>query len=148
MININNVITLSCEGEQWVQIPDYPYYFVSNMGRVYNAEKDHFVNGTFNEKGYHIVEFRNEQTPKGKHGKPARVARLVAAAFCKGYSRDKEIHHCNLCRSDDRAENLLPVTHEQHIAIHCAIDRFIKDLLETIACYKAITNSIESEVAA
>lgn len=136
------------EGEHWKQIPDYPKYFVSNMGRIYNAEKEHIVNGTYNEKGYHVVELRNEQTPKGKHGKPARVARLVAESFCKGYSDDIEVHHCNLCRSDDRAENLICVTPKQHKAIHEAIDRFLNDLLETIACYKAMSNEDESEVTA
>lgn len=143
MIDINNVMVLSYEGEQWKQIPDFPNYLISNMGRIYSGRLNRIDKGTYNEKGYHVIDLSYE-----KKRKKCRYCRLVAQAFCKGYSAEMEIHHCNLCRSDDRADNLLPVTHEQHKAIHEAIDRFLNDLLETIACYKALSNKDESEVTA
>ena len=146
MININNVIALSLDGEQWKQIPNCPNYLVSNMGRVYSGNKNRIKDGSYTESGYHVVELRSKFLPNGR--KNFRVSRLVAAAFCKGYSEGKEVHHCNLCRFDDRADNLICVTPEQHRAIHEALDCFLNDLLDAVACYKAISNEDESEVSA
>lgn len=138
-------MNISLEGEQWKQIPDFPNYLISNLGRIYGGRFNRIDYGSYNEKGYHVIELYSEKYPKGKK---LRFCRLVAQAFCKGYSDDKEVHHCNLYRADDRADNLICVTSAEHDAIHKAVDRFIIDLLDTIISYKSITNEGESEVTA
>ncbi|WP_295071277.1 NUMOD4 domain-containing protein [Ruminococcus sp.] len=143
MLDIKNVAAISLDGEQWKTIPCFPNYLISNMGRVYGGRYNRIVNGSYNEKGYRIIELYSDKFPKGKK---FRICRLVAEAFCKGCTPQMEIHHCNLCPCDDRAINLLPVTHEQHVAIHKAIDRLLSELLDMISHYK-VTDS-ESEVAA
>lgn len=139
MIDFNNVAALSLEGEKWAQIPNCPNYLVSNMGRVYSGNKKRVKDGSYTESGYHIVELRSEYLPNGR--KKFRISRLVAEAFCKGYSDDIEVHHCNFNKLDDTALNLMCVTHDQHVAIHNALKRYNKYLLFLIA-------AAESEVAA
>lgn len=104
------------DGEQWAFIPDYPNYFVSNMGRVYTGYENHILCGDYNKKGYHRVQL------KGVDGayKTFRVSHLVAAAFIPWYNpaKHKEIHHINNNEADDRLINLLPVTRLEHLFIH------------------------------
>ncbi len=143
-MNLIDLLKITQEGEQWGQVKDFQNYFVSSYGRVYGASKKHIEKGEYSKSGYRHVKLYSAEYPNGKR---IKVARLVAAAFCDGYSDEKEIHHCNLCPSDDSASNLLPVTHEQHIAIHKAINRFILALCDMVQEYEKTTND-ESEVAA
>lgn len=135
-MDINKVMTITQNGESWQTIPDFPNYLISNMGRLYSGRFNRVIQGELTPKGYKLYELYSDKHPKGKK---FRACRLVAAAFCKDYSEDKEIHHCNLCRSDDRADNLMCVTPNEHDAIHKAIKRFIN---------ANVINSDESEVAA
>lgn len=106
------------EGEQWAFIPDYPNYFVSDAGRVYNGTTGKIVEGTHNAKGYRIVELRNEASQHKRHGKLVRVSHLVAEAFDENYRKGMIVHHVNCNNSDDRAINLMSVTVLQHLFIH------------------------------
>ncbi|MBO4534126.1 MAG: HNH endonuclease [Treponema sp.] len=124
-ITILNSVTLS--GEVWRQIPNYPNYLISNMGRLYSGFDNQIRKGSY-KKGYHIYELFNEQNKGKRHGKRIRAARLVAAAFCKNYAKDKHIHHINRNRTDDRAINLLPVTAAEHRAIHVLYDILAKNI--------------------
>lgn len=137
MININNVFTLSFEGEEWKQIPDFPNYLISNTGRLYSGRFNRVIHGELTPKGYRLFELYSDKYPKGKK---FRACRLVARAFCKGYAPNMEVHHCNFNRLDDNAYNLMWVTHEQHVAIHDALKRYNKYLLFLIA-------TAESEVS-
>ena len=130
MIDINNVMALSYEGEQWKQIPDFPNYLISNMGRLYSGRLNRINNGEINQSGYKIYELYSDAFP---HGKRMRACRLVAEAFCKGYAPNTEVHHCNFNKLDDNAYNLMWVTHDQHVAIHDALKRYNKYLLFLIA---------------
>lgn len=143
-MSITNLIKLTQEGEQWEQIKDFPNYYVSSYGRVYGTGKNHIEKGEYSKRGYRSVRLYSAEYPNGKK---IKVARLVAAAFCDGYSDDKEIHHCDLDVKDDKASNLLPVTHDEHVAIHRAINRFILALCDMVQAYKKTTDD-ESEVAA
>lgn len=120
-MSINKIQTFTIDdftenGEQWAFIPDYPNYFVSNMGRVYTGYENRILKGDYTKKGYHRVPL------KGADGvyKTIRVSHLVAAAFIPWYNpaKHKEIHHINNNESDDRVINLLPVTQVQHWFIH------------------------------
>lgn len=130
-MNINHLMQITQEGELWEQVPNYPKYYVSSEGRIYSEYEQNIINGSWTQKGYHVFEFYNDETPKGKHGKRLRLSHIVAAAFIKGYNpkKHKHVHHVNRNRGDDRLINLLPCTTEQHQAIH--------DL------YKYLANNIE-----
>lgn len=138
MINISILNTITIDGEVWKQIPDFPNYMISNMGRLYSGRFNRINNGEINKRGYRIFELYSDNYPKGKK---FRACRLVAQAFCKGYAPHMEVHHCNFNKLDDNALNLMCVTHEQHVAIHDALKRYNKYLLFLIA-------AAESEVAA
>lgn len=138
MIDIKKVVALSYEGEEWKQIPDFPNYMISNMGRLYSGRLNRINKGEINQSGYKIYELYSDAYP---HGKRMRACRLVAEAFCKGYAPNMEVHHCNFNKLDDTALNLMCVTHDQHVAIHNALKRYNKYLLFLIA-------AAESEVAA
>ena len=114
------------DGEQWAFIPEYPKYFVSDAGRVYNGATGKEVTGSYNKHGYHYVELRNDDNKHNKHGKVVRVSHLVAAAFITGFKKGMLIHHINCNNSDDRAINLLPVTLIEHLIIHTLYKRVLK----------------------
>ena len=142
-MSITELLKITQEGEQWEQVKDFPNYYVSSHGRVYGTSKNRIEKGEYSKRGYRHVKLYSAEYPNGKR---IKVARLVAAAFCGGYSDDKEIHHCDLDVHNDSASNLLPVTHEQHVAIHMAINRFILALCDMVQAHK--TTDDESEVAA
>lgn len=130
MQTLNNITQ---EGEQWIQIPDFPNYLVSNAGRVYTGNANCILKGSLNEKGYRFIKLYSDKYPNGKN---MRVSHLVAMAFCKGYAPNKHVHHVNRNRSDDRAVNLIPVTPEEHRAIHAVYDILFKNtdvLIELIS---------------
>lgn len=127
-MDLNNLIQITQDGEKWEQIPNYPKYYVSSEGRIYSEFEHDIIKGSWNKKGYHYFELFNDEIPKGKHGDRIRLSHIVAAVFCKNYSKDKHIHHINRNRGDDRAINLLPVTREQHQAIHALYDRLFDNI--------------------
>lgn len=138
MINISILNAITIDGEVWKQIPDFPNYMISNMGRLYSGRLNRINKGEINQSGYKIYELYSDAYP---HGKRMRACRLVAEAFCKGYAPNMEVHHCNFNKLDDNAHNLMWVTHDQHAAIHDALKRYNKYLLFLIA-------TSESEVSA
>lgn len=50
------------------------------------------------------------------------IHRLVAEHFCDNFTKDKEIHHKDKNRRNNRADNLLCLTKEQHIEEHKKIN--------------------------
>jgi len=46
------------------------------------------------------------------------VHRVVAMAFIDGYSGDKEVHHINENKADNRVENLAVMTEMEHQRLH------------------------------
>lgn len=124
MIKTQNLRAVTQEGEQWIQIPDFPNYLVSNAGRVYSGNDNTILKGEWSEKGYHYVRLYSD---KCRNGKKIKVSHLVAMVFCKGYATNKHIHHINRNRGDDRAVNLIPLTPEEHRAIHVVYDILFKN---------------------
>nr|AAL73476.1 endonuclease [Tetrahymena thermophila] len=89
--------------EEWKQIIDYPNYFVSNLGRVYNKKKQQFlksVNGQTNG-GYLIFNLRKQ----GKT-KTFQLHRVLAQHFIPNPNNYTCIDHINQNRKDNSLSNL------------------------------------------
>ena len=74
----------------------------------------------FNDK---MVELKLQTYPSGYKyvackKKHFLVHRIVAMAFIVGYSEDKEVHHINENKSDNRVENLVVMTEAEHQHLH------------------------------
>ena len=123
MINISILNTITIDGEVWKQIPDFPNYLVSNLGRIYSGYKNRIDDGSKNEKGYRIIELR-----ENGHRQKYRISHIVAQSFCNRYADDKHVHHLNRKRDDDRAVNLYPCTDSEHRAIHAVYSLLAKNI--------------------
>lgn len=88
--------------EKWLPVIGYDgRYFVSNNGRVKNANGKILCQDTRLKTGYKYVVLRD-----GKKGFHANVHRLVALAFIPNPDGLPIINHKNEDRSDNRVENL------------------------------------------
>ena len=86
--------------EQWKQIEDYPNYWISDLGNVFNRKLDCPMKVMTNERGYIRVALRND---KGR--KKFFVHRLVLEAFTEP-NDELEVNHINHVRNDNRLDNL------------------------------------------
>lgn len=96
----NNQIVVSTE--EWREIPEFPAYQVSSLGRFRNARSNLLLTGTVAHNGYiHIGFIRNgTQVWKLAH-------RVVASSFLEKPSPKHDIvNHRNRIRSDNRISNL------------------------------------------
>ena len=102
-------------GEVWKPVEGYEgLYEVSNKGRVKSLakkwkSKDHVRQPACNN-GYLEVAL-----VKDKRSSIKQVHRLVAKAFCQKRNGCNFVDHINNIRSDNRAENLRWVTHEENM---------------------------------
>lgn len=64
--------------EVWAVIPDFPYYEVSNLGRIYNVRRDKLMSVSDNYRGRMKISLLSDWTGR-RHTKS--VAVLVAEAF-------------------------------------------------------------------
>jgi hypothetical protein len=114
---------------EWRIIADFPNYEVSNDGRVRSVERwrgcgpgnksiKHFpqveIKQYFDKSGYKNVSLYG-QTPGHVRRRP--VHRLVAQTFNANPGRLPEIHHTNDNKTDNRAENLEWISHDDHVRI-------------------------------
>lgn len=89
-------------------------YFVSDKGDIYvynnTKETGQYRDVNLSKKGYFII---------GIHKLTYRVNRLVYCYFNKvPYTDEKEVHHKNNIRHDNRLENLEMLSNKQHKRIH------------------------------
>jgi predicted DNA-binding protein YlxM (UPF0122 family) len=91
-------------------------YVVTDMGEIvsFKDDKVRIMNAGTGQHG-------RARVPIG--GKLRLVSRLVAEAFCEGYSDEKEVHHKNGEASDDRAVNLECLTGKEHDELHNQLGR-------------------------
>lgn len=113
--------------EIWKDILGYEgYYMVSNFGNVIALErkilksngieytrKRKIKSQTFNSDGYLTVHL-------SKEGRDERISThiLVARAFVDGYESGHEVDHIDCDRTNNHADNLRWVTHEENVK-HC-----------------------------
>lgn len=93
--------------EEWKQIPDYPNYYVSNLGRVRSEaqRKPKELKTCDDRYGYPKVSVSRDGKRTTKN-----VYQLVANAFIDGYEEGLQVNHKNGNKHDNRATNLEWVT--------------------------------------
>ena len=113
--------------EVWRDVKGYEgVYQVSDLGRVKSLARwvNYSINGGRWQKerirklektksGYLFVILSKDGTQIDK-----RVNRLVAEAFVPGYSAEKPVHHLDGDKTNNRADNLVCLTHEEHRKRH------------------------------
>lgn len=93
--------------EEWKSLPDFPDYFISNLGNVKN-KKGIILAGDHNNMGYRRVIF---YTP---YKKRFFVHRLVATLFCEGEAPDLVVNHIDGNKENNIATNLEWVTRSEN----------------------------------
>lgn len=86
--------------EIWKEIPGYPEYKVSNLGRVQSYKKKNgptLMNGELTHNGYIQVTLNHQRF---------KLHRLVAMAFIPNPDSLPQINHKNEIKTDNRVENL------------------------------------------
>lgn len=109
--------------EEWRKIKEYPQYEVSNMGGWRNIEKNKQPKGRISN-GYISV-------CTGRNTKEMGLHTIVAKYFpeiCGEWFDGCQVHHKNFNKLDNRAENLIVLTKEEHHKLHykTAPDTFTK----------------------
>lgn len=104
------------ENEIWKVVPDFPDYFVSNMGRVKSIKKgkERFLNRSEKGAGYALISLFNKGASAPKSIKRAT---LVATVFIDNPDKNPIVNHINGIKRDDRASNLEWCTYS-HNSIH------------------------------
>lgn len=145
------------EKEEWLPAPDGwgDRYLVSNMGRVMSIRPPNRgairkFKTPAKDKRYKQIEFtqgrRNaKESRKGYESKNWLVHRLVMATFRPEiYSEELEVHHLNMDPSDNRLENLLVITPDDHEALHMVFEQLKRAaMVEAVSRYHDL-NSLGS----
>lgn len=99
--------------ELWKEVPGFSKYEISTCGRVRNKRTARLVRQSVSSSGYVQVWLYND------FGKPRseKVHRLVGEAFL-GAKDFQDIHHINEDLSDNSAENLRPMSRQEHNILH------------------------------
>lgn len=95
--------------EIWRDIPGYPNYMVSDLGRVRNASRNKFI-GSVNTQGYMIADLSHE-----RKNRKFFIHRLVCQSFLDNPEAKPHVNHKNGIRDDNRLENLEWCTHWENL---------------------------------
>lgn len=92
--------------EEWVDIPDWPDYSISNFGDVLSHRTGKILKTSPDRYGYPSVNL-------SRYGDWKRIAvhRLVALSFVQGYFEGAEVKHKDGDKQNNHFENLMWVTH-------------------------------------
>lgn len=96
--------------EIWKEVPGFPKYQVSNLGRVMslNSSKPKIMKPFYNQHGYLMIKLTQLGVSYNK-----MVHRLVLWAF-EGHPKGKQCDHINRVRDDNRLENLRWATRKEN----------------------------------
>ena len=110
---------MNIEQEEWRIIEQFPRYAVSSFGRVKSSiGKEEIILKPNVIQGYEYVKLYRKDGNNMSDLKLARIHRLVAQAFCDNFNTDKEVHHKDLNTRNNKKENLICLTQEEHIKLH------------------------------
>ena len=118
------------KNEVWKEIPGFPDYQVSNLGRVmsYRNQYGHgprIIHGEKTKSGYIQVKLNKERF---------KVHRLVALAFIPNPDGLPQINHKNEIKTDNRADNLEWCTGKYNVNYGTAIERRSKKRGKSVLC--------------
>jgi len=95
--------------EEWLEIEDYPGYFVSNQGNLRGVR--------WPDRNMKLTKNKTTNYRQVSCGRDTKfdVHRLVANAFCENPNNYNVVDHINHIRDDNRAENLRWVTQSENV---------------------------------
>ena len=106
------------EGEVWKVSKDFPNYIISSYGRVFSLYQERLL------KPY-VCPFKGKmdylyvKLTKCKGQKESiRLHKLVAKTFIDNPKHKKIVHHIDCNALNNRADNLMWVTAEEHKELH------------------------------
>lgn len=106
------------EGEDWKVSKDFPNYIISSYGRVFSLYQERLL------KPY-VCPFKGKmdylyvKLTKCKGQKESiRLHKLVAETFIDNPKHKKIVHHIDCNALNNRADNLMWVTAEEHKELH------------------------------
>ena len=113
--NIQENLSLeNLKGEIWKDVPDFPNYKVSSLGRVKSFKRgEKILKQIKNSEGYYKITLQGIQSKKTK-----ATHQIVASAFLN-HNIDgniKVIDHIDSNKSNNRLSNLRIVTHRVNIS--------------------------------
>ena len=88
-------------------------YWVSNMGRIYNSRSGKILETSQDDNKYARANLLKDGLERSFY-----VHRLVAYTFCQNGHYKDYVHHINGKRNDNRATNLIWLTHAEHGECH------------------------------
>ena len=104
------------QNEIWKDIEGYEgLYQISNHGRLKSFLKDKSgkILSNVNKNGWYFTV----QLTKDDQRKTARIHKLVAEAFIPNPENKREVHHADGNKQNNRADNLMWVTHKEHMLL-------------------------------
>lgn len=120
--DLSHFITIE-PGEQWLPFPfNRERYSISSYGRIFSwvsryKYNDHtprgLIKSTPNNLGYHMVALCFD----GFYFKPIKRHQVIALTFHKKPDFKCEVHHIDHNPSNNRADNLAWVTHQENITL-------------------------------
>lgn len=93
--------------EEWKEIPGFPSYFVSNLGKI-RGKTGLLLSKSDDGYGYQRVGLRRKGFRKTTY---AKVHRLVALAFIANPENKKTVEHIDSDRKNNNVNNLKWATH-------------------------------------
>lgn len=97
--------SLSVDGEEWRDMPDYSRYQVSSMGRFRNKKTGrHIAHRVSEYTGYYAMVGMHKDSKGKQHTLLAH--RMVAQVFIPNPDNKQIVNHINHVRHDSRASNL------------------------------------------
>lgn len=123
-------------GELWAVIPNYSNYLISNYGRIYS-----FLNKAIKCKKKSLrKKHKRRKTKKlylmtrliddnGVLSNSIYIHRLVALVFCPNSDPEHktEVHHIDVNSLNNKANNLVWLTPEEHKEIHKKLRKVQKE---------------------